>query len=304
MLKIRNFISHYFSLSKKESNGLLVLFGIMLLIIFSPIVYRVFFIKQLLVLDSDKKTLDSLVLLLEQNQLKDPSNKESVRPGFSQIKTYLYFNPNTASEGELIQAGVPKFLAQRILKFRAKGGTFKIKGDLKKMYGLSATKYDQLYPFIELPEKIEKSTLSYKPITKEKEIKPLLDINKVDSAALTSIKGIGPVLSIRILKYRNKLGGFIFKKQLTEVYGLDSLILEEILKYIFVDENFKPKKINLNNSDSKPLFSHPYIGYKTASVIIQYRKQHGRFNSPDQLKNIKIMNEEQYSKMLPYLTAE
>jgi len=49
---------------------------------------------------------------------------------------------------------------------------------------------------------------------------PLLDINTSDSSALVTLPGIGPVLSMRIIRYRNLLGGFWSVNQLKEIYGL------------------------------------------------------------------------------------
>ena len=51
---------------------------------------------------------------------------------------------------------------------------------------------------------------------------PRKDLNEVDSVWLTSIHGIGPVLSKRLVKYRKLLGGFNSIDQLKEVYGLSS----------------------------------------------------------------------------------
>ena len=44
--------------------------------------------------------------------------------------------------------------------------------------------------------------------------KPKLELNSCDSLSLVALPGIGPVLSVRIIKYRNLLGGFAAVEQL------------------------------------------------------------------------------------------
>ena len=62
-----------------------------------------------------------------------------------------------------------------------------------------------------------------KPRTaKAKEKEPSLlnmDLNTADSTTLMALKGIGPVFSVRIVKYRELLGGYYETAQLQEVYG-------------------------------------------------------------------------------------
>ena len=49
----------------------------------------------------------------------------------------------------------------------------------------------------------------------------MIELNSADSARLTELKCIGASLARRIVNYRNRLGGFINKDQLKEVYGMD-----------------------------------------------------------------------------------
>ena len=68
-------------------------------------------------------------------------------------------------------------------------------------------------PFILLPDTIIKEN----PIIEKKLFKRLeiaLDINVIDSSVLEKLPGIGPYLAGKIIKYRNKLGGFYNKNQI------------------------------------------------------------------------------------------
>ncbi len=303
MNKIRKTIALYFNLSRKESNGFIILCLLMLFLIFVPSLNRAFFYEEEIVLPSDKKMLDSIVVLLETTSKKTFYNPKEKKNNYS-INNYSNFNPNLSSENEMTNAGVPAFLSQRIIKFRNKGGKFKTKADLKKIYGLRESTYLELFPFIELPILHEVVERHETPYSSTKKNKQLFDLNLADSLRLVSLKGIGPTLASRILKYRNKLGGFIKKEQLNEVYGLDSFALNEIKIHCIIDTKFIPNTININNTNLTELASHPYIGRKTGQLIMNYLKQHGNYSSIEELKNLKTISEENYIKIAPYLIVE
>ena len=65
--------------------------------------------------------------------------------------------------------------------------------------------------------------------------KEIIELNVADTAMLKSIYGIGEKLSVRIVKYRKKLGGFYSVEQLKEVYGLRTENFKKIkLKFLLV----------------------------------------------------------------------
>jgi competence protein ComEA len=127
--------------------------------------------------------------------------------------------------------------------------------------------------------------------------------NVADSAALESIRGIGPAFASRILKYRNRLGGFYKKEQLMEVYGLDSAMFGLLEGQILVDPS-SIRTININTATFEEMKKHPYLTYKQMNAIIQYRKQHGSYHSIVDLTKIAILNDEILRKIEPYLTYQ
>jgi DNA uptake protein ComE-like DNA-binding protein len=130
------------------------------------------------------------------------------------------------------------------------------------------------------------------------------NINEADTNQLQTIYGIGPAYSKRIIKYRDYLGGFHSLAQLGEVYGLKKENLDSLRKYVFIERknNLKQLKVNQLNADS--LVQHPYISYKEANLIINYRNQHGKFNSGQDLLSIKILDSAWVKKISPYLNFE
>ncbi|MGC4023549.1 MAG: helix-hairpin-helix domain-containing protein [Cyclobacteriaceae bacterium] len=219
------------------------------------------------------------------------------------------FNPNLASRNEFIQLGFEEKVAGRIVNYRAKGGKFLVKKDLLKVYGIDSSFYLKLIPFIQLPENIASEN---KP-SKEKETKPSVktstafqkfDLNTADSSQLIKVYGIGAKLSARIVTYREKLGGFVATVQLKEVYGLDSVVIDELKSKSFITENFQPKQININSASEKEIGAHPYIKYKVAKAIAAYRFQHGKFQNVNDLKKIALIDEAKFNKMKPYLKLD
>ncbi|MEX2511444.1 MAG: helix-hairpin-helix domain-containing protein [Cyclobacteriaceae bacterium] len=124
--------------------------------------------------------------------------------------------------------------------------------------------------------------------------------HETDAVVLQMVSGIGPVLSSRIVAFRDNLGGFYTKEQILEVYGIDPDLADKIYE-AFPFEARVTRKINLNEIDLKGLAQHPYIKYGEAKVILAYRKQHGGLKNSGDLLKIKIFNEEWVNRLAPYL---
>jgi DNA uptake protein ComE-like DNA-binding protein len=130
-----------------------------------------------------------------------------------------------------------------------------------------------------------------------------MDFVDADSVVLQIVPGIGVGLSGRIIKYRERLGGFHSENQLSEIYGLKPETIEEIWNYF----DFSPtitKRISINSAEIEEVSAHPYISYSEAKVLIAYRKQHGNYSSVADLKKIKIFKPEWIDKIEPYLSFD
>jgi DNA uptake protein ComE-like DNA-binding protein len=151
------------------------------------------------------------------------------------------------------------------------------------------------------PGKSSKNNVSSKKL--KRPVKPALSkisFSETTAVELQMVRGVGPVLSERIVKYKAKLGGFHSPEQLLEVYGVDA----ELAGQIYAVFPFQPKidsKLNINLADFKQLINHPYIEYGAAKVILAYREQHGNYISAEDLLKIKIFNEPWVSRITPYL---
>ena len=129
----------------------------------------------------------------------------------------------------------------------------------------------------------------------------MLDLNLADSAALEHLPGIGEKLSSRIIKYRDRLGGFIRIDQLQEIYGLTDSNYIKCKDFVLVKEGFIPEKIHVNRADYSMLRKHPYINNLFAKSLLAYVKAHGTIASSDELFTIGSIEKETAKKVLPYL---
>jgi DNA uptake protein ComE-like DNA-binding protein len=130
--------------------------------------------------------------------------------------------------------------------------------------------------------------------------KPKIDLNTCDSALLESLPGIGPVLSARIIKYRNLLGGFASVSQLKEVYGLPEETFNMISDRLTADSSVV-KKISVNTGDFKQLIRLPYFDRYEVNAILKYRELKGRIADINELADNKLITKEKMNKVRPYL---
>lgn len=300
---IIKWLRYYFGISRTEANGVVVLVIIMIAVSFLPlIVPRILETGE--VDQNQQRTLDSLASILDKNLV--PIAKENSDPDDTTYHiTYFSFDPNTTSIEEFQQLGLTPEIANRIIRYREKGGTFYEKEDLKKIYGLSESDYNKLYPHISIPKEdspklgiIESSEESSQSGV-EKIIR--IDMNDVDSSELIIVNGIGKVLAARIVKYRESLGGFVKMEQLGEVYGLESYAIENIQKQGYIMDSYIPRKILINKWPIDSIARHPYIGTNKARVIVAYREQHGLFENTNDLLKILVLDESWLLRISPYL---
>lgn len=149
---------------------------------------------------------------------------------------------------------------------------------------------------LEKTEKVEIIPYTKKIIKKEAK-KFSIDINSAEKIDLIKIKGIGNKIGERIIKFREKLGGFVSINQIDSVFGIDKKNLKSIKNNLLISENFTPKKIKINHFSFKEILSHPYISYESTKKIFNYRKKKPIENF-DELK--KLLTEDDF-KNFDYL---
>ena len=266
--------------------------------------------------------LDSL--LMDPKASKAPnvaynqaSNSASI-PAADISKASLHpFNPNTATEAELISLGIPPYLAQRIGKYRNAGGQFRKPPDLKRIYSFPPPLYSQLEPYILLPASQTASQLP-KPVASYSKSDPYkasnrqvvtapkvkIDLNEADSAMLEALPGIGSFTAHGIISYRRLLGGFVHLHQLYEVFGQDYARTQAFLSYLFISPSFQPRKVPINQMGADYKVWHPYIPKLNAKLIRAYIKAHPPFHDSSELVARNLLTQPEVDRLLPYLSFQ
>ncbi len=278
----------------------MVLFGLIIIAIVTPYIYQLFFLKTEGYTAFEKNAIQELNLVAIKEKDKNSSYRNEPEAA---TKSYLFkFDPNLIYAEDWIKLGLSPKQAQSILNYRNKGGKFYKVEDLKKMYAISPKMFERLAPYVEVADNtapgFEKKNKLQKILAK-KEL-TIIEVNGADTLKLDEIKGVGAAFARRIVKYRDRLGGFYKKEQLMEVYGVDSMKFEEIKAQIVIDAS-AIKKININTADFETLKTHPYLKYKQINAIINYRKQHGNYSGIADLKKVLILSPQTIEQLTPYL---
>lgn len=283
-------IKQYFTISKKEWNGLIVLVVLIAGVLAAPYVYHLYHKDNTINFKDFDKAVAQLQAAEKRGAYRPAEEEEADKK--KQVSLF-YFDPNTISAEQWQQLGLTRRQADVIEHYLQKGGHFYKKEDLKKIYSITDSDYQRLEPFISMSG----------PFTVKSKLKPgeVIELNQADSAKLMQLAGIGPSFAARIVRYRNRLGGFFSKEQLKEVYGIDSIKFDQIAGHVTVNPALVTK-IDVNNISFNQLRLFPYLNFNQVNAIIQYRAQHGKYNSIAELKNIAILDQQTLQKIQPYLS--
>ncbi|HEY2349140.1 MAG TPA: helix-hairpin-helix domain-containing protein [Puia sp.] len=262
-----------------------------------------------------------------QNSISSTENSAGNKK--NSVINMFYFDPNKIQAADWLSLGLPDRLARTITHYLEKGGRFKTAEDLRKMYGMSEGDYERLFPFVRIDHPsaelksrthFEKNSVHYFSTAKKtdsffyknnrysetlyehraKDFQ-LTEINLADSSDWARLPGIGERLASRIIRFREKLGGFYQTDQVAETFGLPDSTFQKIKPYLRV-HSVSLQQININTATKEILMSHPYIRWQLARQIIDYRMQHGSFQSVDDLLQLALMDQVKFEKLKPYLT--
>jgi competence protein ComEA len=289
----------YFNFSSRERKGAFFLSMILIVQIGVLAYLRNYKTK---IIPPDERLVSSLLSYI--NSKKNDSLK-IIQPESLPASIKIHpFDPNKLSLESAITTGLTERQAKVILNYLSKGGVFRTKKDFRKMYCISQNQFQLIEPFLLLPDSFQKTNLRENDVKKTETKSQLVDISTADSIMLMKIKGIGPVFASRILKYRDKLGGFYSKSQLLEVWGIKDSLYNIISPSIILSDTIPYRFVHLNTDSFQALAAHPYIRYKLSSIICSFRKQHQRFSSIAELKSLPLVTEENFRKLAPYLQPD
>lgn len=295
-----------FSFTRGEKRGVLILSGIILLLLLIQLLWPVFEKSSNPDNDQWKLALESVVITTDsatygsrKNAVGEPA------PVTGSSETLFSFDPNLSSADDFSRLGLKSWQITRIQKFRERGGVFRKKEDFSKIYGITAIQYERLEPYITIDSSFFRKNVPGRPMVFARPVRKILrfEINSADSLQLDSLYGIGPALASRIIKYRNRLGGFISLDQLKEVYGFPLQYYDSITTHLSVD-TLKIVFIQLNTISPDALRKHPYLNIYQARSIIRFRELRGHFTRSDQVIENQLLPPEVWNRIKSYLRVD
>ena len=126
-------------------------------------------------------------------------------------------------------------------------------------------------------------------------------LNRADTTMLRKVPGIGRYFARKIVEYRQRLGGYYRVQQLLEIEHFPKTA---IAFFTIPDSTLPSRILNINRLSLNELKRHPYINFYQARAITDYRRQHGRIESLQQLKLIRDFTPEAIERLEPYIAYD
>ncbi|MFV8352782.1 ComEA family DNA-binding protein [Flavobacterium sp. XS2P14] len=273
-------IQSYFNFTREQRSGIFILFGIIIML---QIIY--FFAPFYSEPKDNPEKQKWLSLQSQVDALKKDANGET-------NKMYLY-NPNFITDYKGYKLGMSISEIDRLFAFRKENKYVNSAKEFQNVTKVSDSLLNVMAPYFKFPDWVNQKNAprQYKkysnPAFAKKENIVLIDINKATKEDLVKIYGIGDAISLRILKQKELLGGFVSMEQMNDVWGLSPQVIENLNTHFKVSVLPDFKKIDINNASLKELTQFYYFRYALAKQIVTYRSMKGKINNIEDLTKIK-----------------
>lgn len=233
------------------------------------------------------------------------------------VKIYP-FNPNFISDFKGYTLGMSVEEIDRLHQFRSKNKYANSSEEFQSITQVSDSLLKQIAPYFKFPEWTQKSKkyavksksnsiLNSSPPSKGlvedlSKVAQIKDLNLATAEDLQTVNGIGEKLSARIIKFRDRLGGFLVDEQLKDVYYLEPDVAARVLKKFKVFNKPEIQTININTSSAYEISSLVYINYAIAKEIVKYRNSNGAFSDLNELENIDVFPSDKIDRIALYLS--
>ncbi len=280
-LMMKNLKSH-FKFSKQERSG--IFFLLFIIIGLQTVFY---------VVKSTSTSQEGRLSIDKETQVRIDSLKQ-VRSKHDSIPLFP-FNPNYITDYKGYALGMSLEEIDRLHAYRKKNLFVNSPEEFQKVTQVSDSFLNRVSPYFKFPDWVKNKSPD-RPMSqalesadyprKKGESNQIKDLNKATANELRSIHGIGDKLSMRIIKFRDRLGGFLVDDQLYDVYGLEPEVVHRTLEKFKVMSPPQIEKININTASELEISKLIYISNTLATKIVDYRKNNGAFTSFGELNEI------------------
>tara|TARA_R110000868_G_scaffold30589_1_gene112874 strand:- start:2863 stop:3768 length:906 start_codon:yes stop_codon:yes gene_type:complete len=299
---MKKFKSH-FKFNKQERSGI---FFLLLIIVVLQITYFLF-----TSLTSGNVSLQNF----HENQGLQSQIEVLKQSAFKKDTFKIYsFNPNFITDYKGYTLGMSLEEINRLHDYRATNAYVNSNQEFQEITLISDSLLQLISPYFKYPEWVKNKRsnfssgtdaksryLSKTEIKKLKQTKEVRDLNLVTAIDLKSIYGIGDKLAARIIKFRDKLGGFLVVDQLNDVYGLELEVADRVKEKFRVLTTPQVVKININESSALEISKLVYLNYTVSKNIVRYREENNGIQSFDELIKIEDFPSEKINRISLYL---
>ena len=182
-----------------------------------------------------------------------PNHNRFANEAPRRVAHYFPFDPNTISPAQWQELGLRDRTILTIQHYLQKGGRFRKPEDLRKIWGLKPADADLLIPYVQIPAPIaegKKAEMVWiaAPIQDTIKLKPHknwnltpIDINLAGPDQWIKFPGIGEVLAARIVKFRDKMGGFHSIDQVGKTYGIKDSLFQLMKPFLTMNQGAEKK---------------------------------------------------------------
>ncbi|NAY92546.1 helix-hairpin-helix domain-containing protein [Muricauda sp. JGD-17] len=283
-----NKIKSHFKFNKQERSG--IFFLLLIICILQGIYY---YVKT----QPYQKGSNLALNTIAQSKLDSLKNQKQEK-----TSKVFPFNPNYITDYKGYSLGMSTEQIDRLLAYRQQHKYVNSAKEFQMVTKVSDSLLSIISPFFQFPKwKNRTPSKEYGSFTPNGSEFVKKDLNTASGTELKAIHGVGDVLSRRIVKFRDRLGGFLVNDQLYDVYGLEPEVVQRILIRFEVITIPTIKKINVNEASVMELSALLYINYDLAQQIVAYRTANGSFESLDELKEVENFPENRIGRIKLYL---
>lgn len=282
----------HFALSRSQQNGIFVL-------IFLIIALQVFLLFDFSS-ETDPDTIPESQLEAFQRELDSLNNS-----GIQKKDTLYPFNPNYITDAKGYELGMSVEEIDRLLEYRKAGKWINSPEDFQIVTGVSDSLLKVISPSFRFPEWTQRTKPVSNDIKKTSEtVSQIADLNTASAEDLVLVNGVGEVLSKRIVKYRQSIGGFRDHIQLQDVYGLSPEVVNNILQKFQILTRPEAGLKDLNSITVGELAELPYFNYELAQKVVTYRRLHEGITSFEELSKIDGFPSDKIDRIKLYLAIK
>ena len=206
------------------------------------------------------------------------------------------YDPNRLDDFSGYRLGLSPRALDALYAYRDSGHTLYTPETMQRVAGLPDSAMRRMIPSLRFPTRAP-AGLHRKALPG-----PPRDLNRASAEELMAINGVGPVLSARIVKFREALGGFRHPSQLRDVYGLAPEVAQRVMAAFAVTEQPGAPRVNLNTAPEAELAALVYLTPEMARALVVRRQVEGPYQSLEQIGEVLGLPKDKIERIALYLT--